>query len=442
MILILGAAMGQVTPDLMRKSTWTAHLLPGNSGLKRAAPPPERGVAMRKVSAPSAGRLLQFIRAGQARTRRDLMELTGLARSTIAQRVDQLVRHGYVREEGVDASTGGRRPNVLTIDEGAAVVLAADLGATHGRVAVVNLVGHTLAEATGRLVSEEGPEKVLSWVTSQFHSLLAAGGRSVTEVCGVGIGLPCPVDVRTSRTIQTPIAPGWDEYDVPATLGAQFPGPILLDNDANVMALGEYTATGPDSPPLLLVKVGTGIGAGIVEGGRVLRGVGGAAGEIGHVRLREYDEVLCPCGSRGCLAAVASGRAVIDGLSATEPSVRDTSDVVRLVMAGHPEAIRLTREAGRALGEVLAVVVSVVNPGSLIISGALARTGEHLVGEVREVVFQGVQYRSTRGLRIGEGRLGPRAGVVGAASMVADRVFSPEVVDARIAGAEPLHKSD
>jgi predicted NBD/HSP70 family sugar kinase len=396
---------------------------------------------MPKVSAPSAGRLLQDIRSGQARTRRDLMEHTGLARSTVAQRVDQLVRHGYLREEGVDASTGGRRPSVLKIDEESAVVLAADLGATHGRVAVVNLVGRTLAETTGRPVSAEGPEKVLRWVTSQFHTLLDNDGRSIDEVCGVGIGLPCPVDVRTGHTIQTPIAPGWDEHDIPGALSAEFPGPILLDNDANVMALGEYTAAGPGSPPVLLVKVGTGIGAGVVEGGQVLRGVGGAAGEIGHVRLRGYDDVLCTCGSYGCLAAVASGRALAARLSATEPSVRDTADVVRLVRSGDATAIRLVREAGRALGEVLAMVVTVVNPGTLLISGSLATTGEHLVGEVREVVYQGVQYRSTRGLRIGEGRLGPRAGVVGAASMVVDRVLSPELVDARIAGARPLGPS-
>ncbi|MEV5753641.1 ROK family transcriptional regulator [Actinoallomurus sp. NPDC052308] len=393
---------------------------------------------MPNVSAPSAGHLLQFIRAGAARTRRDLMELTGLARSTVAQRVDQLVNAGYVREGGVDASTGGRRPSLLEIDEGSAVVLAADLGATHGRVAVTDLAGRALGETTGRTLSSEGPEKAIAWVTSRFRDLLADCGRSVAEVCGVGVGLPCPVDVRTGRTVQTPIAPGWERYDIPAALAAEFPGPVLLDNDANVMALGEYTAAGPDAPPVLLVKVATGIGAGIVEDGRVLRGVGGAAGEIGHVRVPGREDVACSCGSRGCLAAVASGAALARELAAHDPSVRDASDVARLALAGHPEAVRLTREAGRTLGQVLAVVVSVVNPGSLIVAGSLAGAGEHLVGEIREVVFRGVQYRSTRGLHIGEGHLGGRAGVVGAASMVIDHVFSPKAVDARIAAAEPL----
>lgn len=393
---------------------------------------------MPNVSAPSAGHLLQFIRSGAARTRRDLMELTGLARSTVAQRVDQLVNAGYVRERGVDASTGGRRASLLEIDEGSAVVLAADLGATHGRVAVTDLAGRALGETTGRTLSSEGPEKAIAWVTSRFRDLLADCGRSVAEVCGVGIGLPCPVDVRTGRTVRTPIAPGWERYDIPAALAAEFPGPIMLDNDANVMALGEYTAAGPGAPPVLVVKVATGIGAGIVEDGRVLRGVGGAAGEIGHVRVPGREDAVCPCGSRGCLAAVAGGAALARELAASDPSVRDASDVARLALAGHAEAVRLTRETGRTLGQVLAVVVSVVNPGSLIISGSLAGAGEHLVGEIREVVFAGVQYRSTRGLHIGEGRLGPRAGVVGAASLVIDRVFSPEAVDARIAAAEPL----
>jgi predicted NBD/HSP70 family sugar kinase len=321
---------------------------------------------------------------------------------------------------------------MLKIDEGSAVVLAAHIGATHGRVAVVDLAGRTLAESAGPVIIADGPAALVESVAARFRALLAEAGRSMGEVCGVGVGLPCPVDQRTGRVIPTPIVTGWPEYDVVSDLGARFPGPVLVDNDANMMALGEFTAADPDCPALVLVKVGTGIGAGIVDGGRVLHGVGGAAGEIGHVRLRGYDDVACVCGSFGCLVAVASGAALGRELAMADPSVH-AADVVRLVAAGHPEAVRRTRQAGRVLGEVLATVVSVVNPGVLIISGSLARTGDHLLGGIREVVYQAAQYRSTRGLHITEGRLGERAGVVGAASMVADRVFSPDVVDARIA---------
>ncbi|MFC5751653.1 ROK family transcriptional regulator [Actinomadura rugatobispora] len=392
---------------------------------------------MPQVSAPSAGQLLQLVRQGRARTRRDLMELTGMARSTVAQRVEQLVSAGYLREGGVDVSTGGRRPNLLRIDEGSAVVLAAHLGATHGRAAVVDLAGRTLAESAGRLNVADGPEPTLAWATSRFHTLLAEAGRSTAEVCGVGVGLPCPIDRRTGRVIPTPILAGWHDHDIVAALAGQFPGPVVADNDANMMALGEFTAIDDDSSTLVLVKVGTGIGAGIVEEGRVLHGAGGAAGEIGHIRLRGYDEVVCVCGSRGCLAAVASGAALARELArelgeAAGP-VRETADVVRLVEAGDPAAVHRTREAGRVLGEVLATLVSVTNPGVLVISGGLARTGEHLLSGIREVVYQVAQYRSTRGLRISEGRLGERAGVIGAASMVVDRVLAAEAVDARIA---------
>jgi predicted NBD/HSP70 family sugar kinase len=400
------------------------------------------------VSTPSPGRLLQLIRQGQARTRRDLMELTGLARSTIAARVDQLVSAGYLREGGVEASTGGRRPNVLLINEGSAVVLAAHLGATHGRVAVVDLSGRALAESVGPVDIAAGPEETLRWAAERFPALLAEAGRSMAEVCGVGIGLPCPIDKRTGRVIPTPTVPGWPEYDVVTALRGQFPGPVIADNDANMMALGEYraetaAASGDSAAPsaLLLVKVGTGIGAGIVEEGRVLHGGGGAAGEIGHVRLRGYDDVVCRCGSSGCLAAVASGAALARDLAAADPSVRDTADVVRLVAAGRPEAVRRVRAAGRVLGQVLATVVSVVNPEILIVSGGLARTGDHLLAGVREVVYRDAQHRSTRGLRIAEGRLGEHAGVLGAAAMVADGVFSPEAVDARIASAESLRST-
>ncbi|XVQ16287.1 ROK family transcriptional regulator [Spirillospora sp. CA-255316] len=406
---------------------------------------------MPQVSAPSAGQLLQLVRQGRARTRRDIMELTGMARSTVAQRVEQLVSAGYLREGGVDVSTGGRRPNLLRIDDGSAVVLAAHLGATHGRAAVVDLAGRTLAESAGRLNVADGAEPTLAWATSRFHTLLAEAGRSTAEVCGVGVGLPCPIDRRTGRVIPTPILAGWRDHDIVSALSGEFPGPVVADNDANMMALGEFTAIDDDASTLVLVKVGTGIGAGIVEEGRVLHGAGGAAGEIGHIRLRGYDEVVCVCGSRGCLAAVASGAALARELAremdeagasgtggAAGPGpgrgpVRETADVVRLVEAGDPAAVRLTREAGRVLGEVLATLVSVTNPGVLVISGGLARTGEHLLSGIREIVYQVAQYRSTRGLRIIEGRLGERAGVIGAASMVVDRVLAAEAVDARIA---------
>jgi predicted NBD/HSP70 family sugar kinase len=428
---------------------------------------------MPQASAPSAGRLLQLVRQGQARTRRDLMEITGLSRSTVAQRVEQLVSAGYLREGGVDVSTGGRRPNLLRIDEGSAVVLAAHLGATHGRAAVVDLAGRTLAESAGRLDVADGAEPTLAWAAARFHGLLKEAGRSLAEVCGVGVGLPCPVDRRTGRVIPTPIVSTWRDHDVVSTLSAQFPGPVLADNDANMMALGEYGALDPGSPghgpfdhgafdhgilghgplehgaldsgaaepegpesegresirpTLVLVKVGTGIGAGIVEEGRVLHGAGGAAGEIGHIRLRGYDDTACVCGAYGCLAAVAGGAAL-----ARDLAVAETADVVRLVEAGDAAAVRRTREAGQVLGEVLATLVSVTNPGVLVISGGLARTGEHLLSGIREVVHQVAQYRSTRDLRITEGLLGERAGVIGAASMVVDRVLAAEAVDVRIA---------
>ena len=400
---------------------------------------------MPQVSAPSAGQLLQLVRQGRARTRRDIMELTGMARSTVAQRVEQLVSAGYLREGGVDVSTGGRRPNLLRIDEGSAVVLAAHLGATHGRAAVVDLAGRTLAESAGRLNVADGAEPTLAWAASRFRTLLEETGRSTAEVCGVGVGLPCPIDRRTGRVIPTPILAGWRDHDIVSALSEQFPGPVVADNDANMMALGEFTALDDESSTLVLVKVGTGIGAGIVEEGRLLHGAGGAAGEIGHIRLRGHDDVVCVCGARGCLAAVASGAALARELererlagevAAAEP-IRETADVVRLVEAGDPAAVRRTREAGRVLGEVLATLVSVTNPGVLVVSGGLARTGEHLLSGIREVVYQVAQYRSTRGLRITEGRLGERAGVIGAASMVVDRVLSPEAVDARIAERRP-----
>ncbi|MGH3344449.1 MAG: ROK family protein, partial [Carbonactinosporaceae bacterium] len=265
---------------------------------------------MSPASTVSAGHLLQLVRWGRARTRKELGEVTGLARSTVAQRVDQLVAAGYLRESGPEVSTGGRPPTGLTFDESRYVVLVGDLGPSRGRLAVMDLGGRSLAEtAEGAFAIGEGPDTVLVRARHRLHELLTEAGRSPDEVCGVAIGVPGPVEFDAGRVTQPPIMPGWHDFPIRESFAEAFPVPILVDNDANLMALGEYVENWRYCPSVLLVTVGEGIGAGIVIGGDIYRGVDGAAGDIGHVRLYGHEAALCACGATGCLAAVASGAA-------------------------------------------------------------------------------------------------------------------------------------
>lgn len=385
-----------------------------------------------------AGDLLQLVRSGRAVTRGALQQVTGLSRATVGQRLDRLFRAGWLREGAggpVDSPLGGRPSITLEFDDEHAVVLAADLDTRHARAAVLSLTGEILAEHSGVLVVEDGPDVVLGELVHWFAELLEKAGRRAGEVGGIGLAVPGPVDSESGRVVQPPIMPGWDGYDIRERLARAFvehtgaaPVPVLVDNDANLMAYGEQRTAYPDCSAFVLVKVSTGIGAGVVVDGSIYRGVDGGAGDIGHIRVGA--DALCRCGSYGCLAAVASGGAVARRLAEGGVPAASGSDVRDLLAAGDPGAAALAREAGRQVGDVLATVVTLLNPGVLMIAGDLAGT-PFLTG-VRELLYQRALPRSTAHLDVVTSRLGERAGLVGAGALVVEYVYAPERVEERL----------
>jgi len=385
--------------------------------------PPVAGIA-------GAGAVLRLIRHGAATTRGDLVHTTGLARSTISQRVDALLSQRLLVAEADAASTGGRPAQVLSFNREAGFVLAADLGATHAHLAVTDLAGNILRAESHDIRIGDGPEAVLGWLEARLEEL---AGAATGTLLGVGIGLPGPIEHATGVPIAPPIMPGWDGYPVAKRLSEHFRATALVDNDANLMALGERTRAWPDTEHLMFVKVGTGIGAGLISHGRPLRGAQGAAGDIGHIHVRDHDDVLCRCGNRGCLEAVAGGGALATALTADGLPAADVRDVVRLFREGRPEVTSRIRAAGRQLGEVLAASVNAFNPGVIVIGGDLAEADEPLLAGVREVVYQRAVPLGTRSLRIVPSTLGEQAGVLGAAVMAIEHALEPESVDRMIA---------
>ncbi|MEU9322447.1 ROK family protein [Streptomyces canus] len=387
-----------------------------------------------------AGDLLELVRSGRAVTRGALQQATGLSRATVGQRLDRLFRAGWLREGAggpVDSPLGGRPSITLEFDDAHAVVLAADLETRHARACVLSLTGEILAEHSGTLVIEDGPDAVLGELGRWFAELLEKAGHRAEEVCGIGLAVPGPVDLESGRVVQPPIMPGWDGYDIRGRLSGAFtehtgtgPVPVLVDNDANLMAYGEQRTAYPDCSAFVLVKVSTGIGAGVVVDGSVYRGIDGGAGDLGHIRVPAGAEALCRCGSYGCLAAVASGGAVARRLAATGVPAASGSDVRDLLASGHPEAAALAREAGRHVGDVLATVVTLLNPGVLMIAGDLAGT-PFLTG-VRELLYQRALPRSTARLEVVTSRLGERAGLIGAGALVVEHLYAPERIEERL----------
>lgn len=383
----------------------------------------------------SPGDVLHLIRSGRARTRGELGQVTGLARSTISQRIDALKAAGLVVELNEAApSTGGRPPSLLGFNTNAGLILAADLGATHSRVSVSNLMAEAVAETTAEIDINLGPDEVLSWLDRMFKDLLSEIGRPSSDVRGVGIGLPGPVDFARGMAVNPPIMAGWHMFPVADHIRELYEVPVLVDNDVNIMALGEYSVMQPRVEDFVFIKVGTGIGSGLILGGRLHRGAKGAAGDMGHVRVVS-DGPLCRCGNQGCLEAAAGGAALAAHLREAGHEAANTRDVVRLVQQGNREATRAVRAAGRLIGQALASTVNLLNPALIMIGGDMARAELQLLAGIREVVYQRSTTLSTTDLLITGSSLGDRAGITGAAAMVIEHIFSPSAIDLALAGA-------
>jgi len=389
---------------------------------------------MARSSVPaSAGQILQMIRSGQVSTRRELQELTGLSRSTLTLRLSQLYTAGYLRSETQRAGTMGRPSGILAFDETGKFILAADLGATHARMALTDAAGNVIAETTRELHIDDGPRSVLGVVQRTFREMVKKTAHDLGDVCGIGLGLPGPVDFETGRVRNPPMMPGWHDYPVQQSLADAFGVPVFVDNDANLMGLGEQRLTYPDVASLLFVKVGTGIGSGIILHGQPERGIAGGGGDIGHIRMRGPTErAPCACGGSGCLAVYASGGALARRLTAEGIATRTARDVVAHVEAGKSEAIAMVGMAGRLIGEVLATAVALLNPSALIIGGDVAETHEHFLNGVRTMLYERTVPRATRDLLITTSALGDRAGIEGARFMVLEQVFSEQAVDDRL----------
>jgi predicted NBD/HSP70 family sugar kinase len=302
-------------------------------------------------------------------------------------------------------------------------------------MALTDLSGSVLLEVGEQLDIARGPVEVLGWLTTTGDRLLTEAGWNSADLAGVGIGLPGPVEHSSGRAFNPPIMPGWDGFDVPAYVGERLGGPILVDNDVNIMALGEHASVYPDVEHLVFVKVATGIGAGIISGGRLHRGAQGAAGDLGHVRAPHGDDVPCRCGNTGCLEAIASGPAIAARLRSQGVDVPDSREVAALAKAGDLATLQVVRQAGRDIGDVLATLVSMLNPSVIVLGGVMSMAVESLLAGVREVVYGRSLPLATGNLQIVASQTGEQAGVIGAATLVIQHVLAPEQIDAKLSRA-------
>jgi predicted NBD/HSP70 family sugar kinase len=352
-----------------------------------------------------------------------------MSRTTLVERLDLLARAGLVYEAGQLSSTGGRPASVLRFDDRTRVLLIFDIGQTHGRLSVCSLSLQTLAHETFALDVSQRPQDVVPQLIGRGQHLLAGFPERV--VVGVGLGLPVPVQTGTGTRWPTTTMPGWETYPLADEFARVWPVPLLVENDARAITLGEYTSnTDSEGSDILLgVKYASGLGAGVVVDGHALRGSSGAAGDIGHIRLTSNGP-KCRCGRRGCLAAHVSGRALLRDLRGT--GVRSLDDIVARVDAGDREVTATVRRAAALLGRTLSNTVQFVNPSRVVLGGILGR--HPLVAQqVSQQIHRHTIPRIGDEVSVSVGALGEEAATVGLCRLVLAHVYDPEQIDALLA---------
>ncbi|WP_307237737.1 ROK family transcriptional regulator [Kineosporia succinea] len=384
------------------------------------------------------GEILALLRDGAALTRSEVMTRTGLSRTTVNQRLDQLLQARLIVPAGEDSPTRGRPATRFGFNAARGVLLVADLGATGMRAAVCDLNGVIASESEQRIDITEGPERIIGVVGEHFTRLLAEAGHTPQEVHGIGMSVPGPVDFARGAVVNPPIMTGWDGYDIRGWFASHYDCPVLVDKDVNAMAFGEYRRNYPTTSHMLMLKLGTGIGAGVVVGGQIYRGADGAAGDIGHSQLSrpdDDDQPLCRCGNTGCVEAYVGGWALMRDLQAAGRDVSSVDAAIELALAGDPVAVQITRRAGRILGASIAGAVSLFNPRVVVIGGQLARVEGQLFAGIREMVYRRSLPLATTRLQIVRSSLDNSAGPIGLALSVADAIFAPDAVERLILDA-------
>lgn len=382
--------------------------------------------------------VLNAVRRGRASTRPEIMEITGLGRAVVVQRVAELLDRGLLIEAGLGRSSGGRAPRVLRFAASAGHTIVADVGASSVAVGIADLSGRLLAHHEEAADVARGPELMLGRVEQLATDAQADLTAEAGPLWGVGIGIPGPLEFSTGRPISPPIMPGWDRYPIRERFSKRFGVPVWVDNDANLMALGEYRAGAlRGAPDSVFIKVGTGIGAGLLLGGRLHRGAMGSAGDVGHAQISDHVTVACRCGNVGCVEAQAGGSAIgRDGTAAARdgrsPALAQVLaergqvlavDVGNAAAHGDPVSLEILTSAGHLLGRMIANLVNAVNPSVVAVGGGVMRSGDATMAAIRQSVYARSLPLATRSLQIVRSDLDESAGLIGAAHMVVDELL-------------------
>jgi glucokinase-like ROK family protein len=368
--------------------------------------------------------LIRF--AGKGLSRTDLAEEMGLTKAAVTLIVNDLITHGIIIETESRTTSSGRPPVVLEINPDYGLVAAIDMGAMHLSAALADFSARILEEVELPFRIADGPEKCLAEADRVLLELLARRNLTPADLSGIGIGVPGPVIAEQGTVMAPPIMPGWDRFPIRVTLEEKWKTSVTLNNDAELGALGEWAyGAGRGERNLAFIKVGSGIGAGLIINRQIYGGTTGSAGEIGHLTVDENGP-LCACGNHGCLEAFAGGHAIASQACSLVASGKRTLlsekdidslsalDVAEAARRGDLPSQEIIKHSGRYIGIAIAGLINLFNPSTVIIGGGVAQVGDLLTTPIRQAVRERSLRASEHGVKITTAMLGRRSSLIGA----------------------------
>lgn len=382
--------------------------------------------------------VLTFAIQKRAFSRAEIADSFDLSRSAVDLKLESLFKSKLLIQGELLESSGGRAPREIKFNQDAGNLLVVEMGASEGLIGVLDLHGNILESKNLIFEISDGPQVVLGSMKPMIDSMFKKYSK---KIWGIGIGLPGPVEYASGMLISPPIMPGWDRFPVRDFLQSEYKVPVWVDNEVNLMALGESrVGAGRDAHSLVYIKIGTGIGGGLVYKGQLLHGVSGSAGDIGHLKANSEKNIVCRCGKRGCLEALAGSPAILhDTISYAKSgqskflqnALKDKKKfdiplVTDAILAGDPKAIQIATDAGRLIGSAIAQILYLFNPSTVIIGGRVSALGNQLLSAIRRTVYEEGSALSTRNLSIELSDIPNEVGLKGAGFLVLEELIRPE----------------
>lgn len=299
-------------------------------------------------------------------------------------------------------------------------IIGIDLGGTNLKIGLSRASCALIEKQVLSTTSFADKSALIEAICGAVNGIIRSHGISVSAVRGVGLGLPGPIDTSRGMVHYFPNIPGWREVKLRDILRKKLRIPVFIDNDANLMALAEFSAgAARGSRNAVCITLGTGVGGGLIIDGRLFRGSTFAAGEAGHMPV-SFDGPRCGCGAYGCLESYIGNRRIMAKAREIFGKDMELEELSRMARNGNRKALKIWHEAGRILGGALAGIVNLLNPDTIVIGGGVANAGEVLLRSVRETVACRAMPLQARHVKIVKASLSD-AGIIGACILVREK---------------------